>query len=347
MAKKMKALLFPAVDEYQYIETDIPEMADDQVLLQVKETGVCHGDILAFTGKHPYRIPPLVSGHEMGGIVVSVGKDVTDFKVGDRVAVEPQIGCGVCEFCRKGDYNVCADKRMIGVDGWSGTYGEYVVAYPSMCMKIPNSMSYEESALIEPFCVGVHAVSLADLHIGDTAAVLGGGTIGNMVLTALTQKELSEVFCSDLSEKKNENSLKRGATVALNPKHGNIVDEVLRQTSGSGVDAVFVTSSYPGVMDDALRICKKKGVVVLIAFLDSTIKLNTVGLIQQGERRIVGSNSYTMKDYRWVLEQYGKGTLDLKSLITKKVPFSEGGAVIKEMAHGLLPDEIKVMISME
>jgi len=136
----------------------VPAITDTQVLIKIKAAGVCHSDIMAFKGQHPYRVPPVITGHEAAGEVAAVGRAVTRVKPGDRVVIEPHIGCGTCWFCRRKEYNVCPDKRLIGVGTWMGVFAEYAMAEEPMCFRMPDGMSWEEGAAVEPFVVGLHAV---------------------------------------------------------------------------------------------------------------------------------------------------------------------------------------------
>ena len=341
----MKVLKFTKVGAYAYEELDMPSMQDDQLLIKVECAGICHSDIVSFTGMHPYRIPPVVTGHEFSGVVVKAGvKAGKGFSIGTRVAVEPHIGCGVCQYCRKGHYNICQNKRLIGVDDWSGSFSEYVVAYPSMCIKMPDSMTFDEGALLEPFCVGAHAARLTQLSEKSSVAVLGCGTIGIMTIVSLKQLGVGTIIGSDISEIKGSFATSQGATHMLNPMRMNIVDSILSITNGEGVDAVFIASSFPGVFEQAYGISKRKGRVIIIALFEKPV-VSDITPVQQGERVILGSNMYTMDDYRWAISKYETGKLDLAPLVTRRIPFLEAGEVIRELSQGKHGDEVKIMIS--
>ena len=109
----MKAIKFSAIGKAEIVDISQPPPAAKQVRVRVKSAGICHSDIMAFNGQHPYRVPPVITGHEASGVIEALGEGVTDFNVGDRVAIEPHYGCGQCEFCRQGHYQVCPDKKLI------------------------------------------------------------------------------------------------------------------------------------------------------------------------------------------------------------------------------------------
>ena len=341
----MRALKFTDVKSFEYIDVEKPRINEDQLLINVKAAGICHSDVIGYMGLHPYRIPPVITGHEFSGVITEVGKNAgSDFKVGDRVFVEPHIGCGDCYYCRQGAYNLCLNKGLIGVDEWTGCFGEFVMAYPSMCHKIPDYLSFEEAALAEPFCVGNHAVSLANLNAEGTAVVLGCGTIGMMTIASLLTHKVKRVFGSDISAAKRAKALEIGASGVINPMEQDVVREVLDATDGLGADAVFIAASFPGASEQALRMCKKKGLAVIIALFEGNIDFN-MEQIQQGERRMIGSSMYTVEDYRFVQKKLQDKELQLGSLITKSIPFGEAGSVIDAMSKGEYGDEIKIIIT--
>ncbi len=342
----MKALKFTEVNKYEYIETEKPQITADQLLINVKAAGICHSDIIGYLGQHPYRIPPVITGHEFSGIITEIGSNVTDFKVGDRVFVEPHIGCGECEYCKEGNYNICLTKELIGVGEWSGCFAEYVMAYPSMCHRVPDHMSYEDAALAEPYCVGNHAVEMADIPKSGTAVVLGCGTIGMMTIAALKTHGVAQIIGSDISKVKRERALEVGATDVCNPMEDDVVQKVLDLTEGLGAHTVFIAAGFPGAVDQAMSMSRKRGTVVMIAILANSIDFD-MEPIQQGERKLVGTSMYTDKDYIFVQKKLEDKSLQLGSLITKRITFEEAGEVIDAMSKGEYGDEIKIVISYE
>ena len=148
----MRAGYMPAVGVAEFRD-DMPEpqieKADD-VKIKIRNCGICGSEVHAIHGLHPFRIPPIVSGHEVAGDVVAVGEGVTKFKVGDRVTVEPHYGCGHCGYCDHGLYNVCPDKKVLGAGPWSGGLGEYIVTPEQTVVKLPDSLTYEDDRPAAP-----------------------------------------------------------------------------------------------------------------------------------------------------------------------------------------------------
>ena len=324
----------------------VPAITDTQVLIKIKAAGVCHSDIMAFKGQHPYRVPPVVTGHEAAGEVAAVGRAVTRVKPGDRVVIEPHIGCGTCWFCQRKEYNVCPDKRLIGVGTWMGVFAEYVMAEEPMCFRMPDGMSWEEGAAVEPFVVGLHAVRNVEIAPGGTAAVLGCGTIGMTVLLSLKLTGAGAVFATDVSAAKRQMAVRLGATEAFDPTDTDPVEAVIRRTGGLGVDVVFVNVSVPTVLQQALQMCRRRGTVVEVAVFPGETPV-PLWLVQNFERRLVGTAMYTGDDYDMALREYARGRVNLKSLISQRVALKDSPTVIRRLARGDMPDDVKTIITFD
>jgi len=340
----MKAIEFSAIGKAAIVQVSQPVPTAKQVLVAVKSAGICHSDIMAFNGQHPYRVPPVITGHEASGVIAAVGKGVTAFNVGDRVAIEPHEGCGQCEFCRKGHYNVCPDKKLIGVGAWIGVFAEYVVAGEAMCHKMPDGMSHETGAMIEPYCVGLHAARRAGIDGGDSVAVLGCGTIGMMTLISVMQVDPGKVFVTDLSATKRDLAAALGVGSAVDPTEKDPVKFVHGSTGGEGVDYVFVTAPNKTVLNQALRMCKRRGRVILIATIPGDTEITTAE-IQMHERTILGSAMYDRKDYEIAIEQWRQNRLiAFEKLVSNRITIADAPVVISEMARGDRVEDIKNII---
>lgn len=340
----MKAIEFSAIGKAGIVEIPQPVPAAKQVLVKVKSAGICHSDIMAFNGQHPYRVPPVVTGHEASGVVEAVGDGVTTFKVGDRVAIEPHQGCGQCEFCRQGYYNVCPDKKLIGVGAWVGVFAEFVVAGEPMCHQMPDGMSHESGAMIEPYCVGQHAVRIAGINRGDSLAIIGCGTIGMMTLISALQCDSGKVFVSDLSAAKGALAVSLGADSAVDLVQNDSVEFVRSATGGMGVDIVFLTAPTKALLNQALKMCKRRGRVILIATMPGDTDLTTAE-VQQHERTIMGSAMYDRKDYQTAIRQWREGRLDgFEKLVSNRLTIAEAPGVIAEMAREERGEDIKNII---
>ena len=200
-------------------ERDIPKAKDDEVLVKLEYVGICGSDLHYYeTGAIGNYVvePPFVLGHEPGGTVVEVEKNVKHLKVGDRVALEPGKTCGHCEFCKTGRYNLCPDVVFFATPPVDGVFQEYVAHEADLCFKLPDNVSTMEGALIEPLAVGFHAAMQGGARAGQSAVVLGSGCIGLVTMMALKAMGVSKVYVVDIMEKRLEKALELGADGVIN-----------------------------------------------------------------------------------------------------------------------------------
>jgi 2-desacetyl-2-hydroxyethyl bacteriochlorophyllide A dehydrogenase len=342
----MKALKFTEVRRSEIVEVARPIPKAGEVLIKVKAAGICASDVMAFRGEHPYRIPPVITGHELSGEIVESGPAVSTVKTGDRVAVEPHIGCGHCYLCRHGHYNVCLNKRLIGVGDWIGAFSEYVIAAEPMCHAIPDKMTFEEGAALEPLCVGLHAVRRAHMNVGERVAVLGCGTIGLMTLLSAKLSGPELLIATDISPFKREMARKSGADLAIDPLTQDPIEEVLKATDGIGVDTAFVAVEQESVLQQSVRMCKRMGKVVLIASFGGEVAF-VPREIQLYERALIGTGMYTRDDYRSAIRLWEKGVLNINSLINQRISLDEAPDMVSALADGKGPDAVKIIIMFE
>ncbi len=340
----MQAMKFPEAGRAEIVNVPVPAPGSGEVLVRVRAAGICASDVAAFKGTHNFRRPPVITGHELAGEIVTLGADVATCRAGDRVALEPHVGCGRCVYCRQDNYHECPEKRFVGVGEWIGAFAEYLVATESMCHPIPAHMPFEEAAMLEPFCVGLHAVRRADLQIGETVAILGVGTIGMMTLLAARCGGPGWTVVTDLSAAKRDLALRCGADTALDPSREDLVAAIRTATGGMGVDVVFVAASAPGVLDQAVRMCRRMGRLVIIAsfFTGGGVEARRV---QQREQTVLGTSMYTGTDYRLAIRLWEQGRLaQLSSLVSERIRLDEAPGMVAALADGKQPDNLKTII---
>ena len=226
-------------------DSPIPVPKDNEVLVKVEYVGICGSDLHYYEqgriGDYIVK-PPFVLGHESGGTVVAVGKDVTHLKAGDRVALEPGKTCGKCEFCKTGRYNLCPDVVFFATPPVDGVFQEYVAHEADLCFKLPDNVSTLEGALIEPLAVGFHAAKQGNAHFGQTAVVTGAGCIGLVSMMALKALGVTEVYVVDIMQKRLDKAMELGASGVVNGKEKDTVREIMALTGGRGCDLVIETS---------------------------------------------------------------------------------------------------------
>jgi len=340
----VKAAVLTAPYKIEFQDIPEPEPKPNEVKIRVVSAGICGSEVHAFKGTHPFRLPPAILGHEMAGDIVAVGADVKGFKVGDRVTVEPQINCGVCDYCRAGYPNLCANKIVLGTKPWIGAYAEYFVAPEQTLYHIPDHLSYDEAVMIEPLSVGVHAAREASLPLGSSALILGGGTIGLCTLAALRTAGVVKTIVTDAVDFNLAAARDLGATATVNVRRDDLRAAVNDLTGGRGVDAAFVTVGFSAVANQGLSAVRKRGQVVVIALFSEKWTVDEPFAIVGGERVIHGSQMYTRADVQTALDLIASGRIDAKPFITQRLPMSEVQRGF-EIVDKKLEDCIKVVLN--
>ena len=342
----MKAVKIPEIGRAELIEMEDPKAGPNEVVVKVHATGICGSDIAGFLGTHSFRVPPVITGHELAGTVTELGEGVQDLDVGDAVAIEPLYGCGECEFCESGDYNVCRDKRVLGASYWTGSFAEYVVLPPSCLYKVPPGVSMPVASLIEPFCVGIHAAERARIEPGENVAVLGSGTIGLMTLLGVLQYKPDVVICSDIREFSLDMAKSLGATHTINPRQTDFAEEVAKATNGRGIDKCLLAAPSSDVISQALEITRPRGRIVVIANFEESPRLD-FRKIHSRERELTGTTMYTRRDYLKAIELFPSLKDSLAGLITHRISMEQLPEMLDRLSKGKVKNVIKVVVEME
>lgn len=265
----MKVAVMNGIGEMGYTERPIPQAKEDEVLVKLEYVGICGSDM------HYYEMgrigdyivePPFVLGHEPGGTVVEVGKNVTHLKPGDRVALEPGKTCGRCRFCREGKYNLCPDVVFFATPPVDGVFQEYVAHPEELCFKLPENVSTLEGALIEPLAVGFHAAKQGDAHAGQTAVVFGAGCIGLVSMMALKACGVSRVYVVDVMQKRLDKALELGADGVINGKEDDVLALAKELTDGEGFDLAIETAGTEITTNQAIQAVRKGSNIVLVGY---------------------------------------------------------------------------------
>ncbi|MED4225332.1 zinc-dependent alcohol dehydrogenase [Neobacillus cucumis] len=297
-------------------------MHANQVKIQVVVTGICGSEIHAYHGTHPFRIPPVISGHEFAGVVVETGSDVLGVSVGDRVTVEPHYGCGECKICKAGNYHICKEKRVLGTQEWIGSFGEFIVVPENTIVKLPDNVSFEQGALIEPLAVGVHAVRKTGVGHNDKVAILGAGPIGLGLMIAAKNAGAAKIFITDALDYNLEIAKALGATTAINTNDEDAVERIMEETDGDGVDTVFIAVGIQSVLNDSFKIVKRGGKVSEVALFGKKPEID-ISYIQNKEIELIGSNMYVREDFEIAAEAIAANQFDTSLLISKVIPIED------------------------
>ncbi|MFC0903456.1 zinc-binding dehydrogenase [Clostridium sp. MT-14] len=304
-------------------EVDLPVIKkDDEVKIKVVVTGICGSEIHAYHGTHPFRIPPVISGHELAGVVEEVGKNVKEVSIGDRVTVEPQYGCGECRPCKEGNYNICEHKNILGTQEWPGSFGEYIVVPESTVVKLPHNVSFKQGALIEPIAVGVHAVRKSGVKLGDSVAILGAGPIGLSLLLSAKSSGATKIFITDTLKYNLDIAKKMGATHTINSSEKDAVEIIRAETKEEGVDNVFIAVGIESVLNDSIKIVRRGGKISEVAIFGKKPKIE-IPYVQNKEINITGSNMYNRYDFEIAVEAIATNIFNISPLISKVMPIEE------------------------
>lgn len=345
MEGTMKVAIMTGIGQMGFTQRPIPVPKDDEVLVKLEYVGICGSDMHYYEsgaiGDYVVK-PPFVLGHEPGGTVVEVGKNVTHLKVGDRVALEPGKTCGHCEFCRSGKYNLCPDVVFFATPPVDGVFQEYVAHEADLCFKLPDNVSTLEGALIEPLAVGFHAAIQGDAHLGQKAVVMGSGCIGLVSMMALKARGVSEVYVVDVMQKRLEKALELGATGVINAAQEDVVERVKELTKGRGTDLVIETAGTEITSRQAVHIAKKGSTIVLVGY--SRTGEITLPMSLALDKELTFKTVFRYRHiYPLAIEAVASGKVNLKGIVTHTFSLDEAPKAMDYSIHNKA-DVVKAVI---
>lgn len=304
-----------------YQEVDIPEVKPDQIKVKMKRIGICGSDIHVNHGKHPYTSYPVVQGHEVSAEVVETGKDVTNCKVGDKVTIQPQVVCGKCYPCTHGMYNDCEVLKVMGFQT-TGMASDYFVVDATKALVLPEEMSWDHGAMIEPLAVAVHAVRryAADMT-GKKAVVLGGGPIGNLVAQTAKALGAEVVLLSELSAYRLDTAKKCGIAT-VNPSEEDLLEAIIEACGEDRADVIFECIGINPTMKQAIAYARKGSHIVVVGVFGDLATVD-MAAVQDHELTLLGSAMYREEDYIKAIELVAAGKIEFEALITHRFGFRE------------------------
>lgn len=323
----MKVPVFTDLKTMVYQDKPIPELSAGEVLVQVKYCGICGSDVHGYL--NGIMVPPgTVMGHECVGLVADTAQGVTGFKSGDRVVVKPIPQCGECHWCRQGQYSLCsrAFERAIGITPDNdGAFAKYVrIKYPGeMLFKLPENVSFQAAALVEPLATCLHAVRLSRFKPGDRVVVIGAGMIGLGVLQFLKLGGAGKIISLEISSEKSTLAAQMGADVVLNPiaEGDDLTKKIYSLTDGVGADIVYECAGVPAAFQACINHVKSGGQVMLVGINDKDVAINPFTLVLK-EVEMKGVLGY-YDEYQYVLEYLSQGKIDARAFISDIIPLSE------------------------
>jgi L-iditol 2-dehydrogenase len=328
----MKALVLKDYLNLVYEEVAPPEIGERDVLVRVEACGICGSDVHGLDGSTGRRIPPLIMGHEAAGVIAETGPGVEGWKPGERVTFDSTIYCGKCWYCRRGEVNLCDDRRVLGVScgeyRQNGAFAEYVAVPAHILYRLPEAVSFEEATMVEALSIAVHGAKRAPVNPGEAALVVGAGTIGLLVIQVLKAGGCSPVIAADIDQSRLARALTGGADVAVNSGQSDLREIVARHTDRGAdvaVDAVGTTASIQA----ALSALRKGGSLTLIGNFSPQIDLALQSVV--GRELTVRGSCASSGEYPACLDLIARKVVDVAGLISAVAPLSEGASWFRRL----------------
>ncbi len=321
------AAVMTGIRKFEFQEIPMPKVGKGEVGITVKDIGICGSDMHFFNGDAMKIFPnslPFILGHEIGGYIYEVGEDVSNFAVGDKVALEPGVPCCKCEMCQSGRYNLCKDVVFLATPPYNGGMQRYI-SYPAFkTYKLPDNLSTLEGAMMEPLSVGLHAVRRGEVKLGDSIAILGGGCIGMMTLLAAKAHGAARIIVTDVANSHLDKALELGATDVINSKDSDPVEMINQLTGGIGVDVVFETAGIPATAAQTSYIVKWGGTIVMVGNILPEVSYSFRNIYRK-EAQIKGVFRYH-STYPIAIQAVSTGKINVKSIVTGVCDFMDSHA---------------------
>ena len=331
----MKALVLKEYNHFSYEDVPVPEIQPDEVLVRVKACSICGSDVHGMDGSTGRRIPPIIMGHEAAGVIEKTGSNVRDFSVGDRVTFDSTIFCGKCDYCRQGRINLCDNRKVLGVScdeyRQHGAFAEYVAVPRHILYRLPEEVSFERAAMVEPLSIALHAVNNTPISINDTVVVVGAGMIGLLVIQMLKLAGCGKIIAVDLDQDKLEMAKKFGAYAGLQPGR-DVISEIMKITDNRGADIAFEVVGIIPTFETAVSSLKKGGWLTLVGNLSPEVKLPLQKVVTR-EITLRGSCA-SSGEYGDCLDLIADGKVDIDSFISAVAPLSEGASWFERLYAG-------------
>lgn len=332
----MKAVVLRKTNDLAVLDVPMPRIAPDQALVRMTHCGICGSDVRYLRGDNPWAKQTLgekhanpgniILGHEVTGVVEEVGAECADDLVGRRVALLAFGTCGECVHCRRGDEHLCADTQHLGHGaGWGqsayyyGGMAEYVPVHSKWLVPLPESVSNEAGAVLDPLGVAVHGVKAADVREDDILLVVGGGAVGALAIQVARSRGAASVVLVDVSDSVLSVAERMGADYAMNPAREDVASAVMGLSSGHGAGAILDTVGAP--LKTYLPLLARGGKYVTMTVTDEPQDFSTVLLA--GERSIASSCNFRYPDYWEALLLLERGEVDPSPIITHAFPLSD------------------------
>lgn len=305
----------------EFREIERPQPGPEEVLIAIRRIGVCGSDIHVYHGMHPYTSYPIVQGHEVSGVVAGIGAKVQDFKEGDRVVFMPQVTCGKCYPCRHGMYHICDQLKVMGFQT-NGAGQEFFAVAAQNVLKLPQSITLDQAAMIEPVAVAMHALGRYGKVRDKKVIVEGAGTIGNLVAQGARALGAEKVLITDISEYKLEKARQCGIELAVNPQRVELGAAVLEYFGPDKADVILECVGVQDTISQAIANARKGSTIVVVGVFGKKPEVD-LGLVQDRELNLIGTLMYQKRDYETAIKLVEGSKLRLDPLVTHRFAFRD------------------------
>ena len=310
----MLQVKMPEAFKVDYLELPVPEIGDEDVLIQMKRVGVCGSDIQVYHGKHKYMKFPVVQGHEGAGVIARVGAKVRGLAVGDRVTIQPQVVCGECAPCRSGHYNVCKNLKVYGVHT-GGMFAEYFPVPAAKVLLLPAAMSFDEGALVEPTAVATGAIRRCGDIRGLNIIVLGAGAIGNLVAQVAVASGAKKVVITDVNRNRLAIAAQCGIHACVNTSERKLKDVIVEQFGDDEADIIIDCAGVKAVFTEIVAAARCSSKIVVVANYKEPVEVE-LPLFQRREVDLLGIMMYVREDFDRAIELMATKAINTTPLIS-------------------------------
>lgn len=327
MAQKNRinqAFFLTELEKLEQREIPVPEIKADEILVKMEAVGICGSDLHYYShGKIGDFVVdfPFILGHECAGTIVETGAEVKNLAVGDRVALEPGVPCGQCEFCMSGKYNLCPDVKFFATPPYHGCLQNYVSHKASFAFKLPDHVSSTEGALAEPLAIGINAVQTGEVKLGDTVVIFGAGCIGLVSLLSAKASGATDVIVIDVVDKRLDVANSMGATT-INAARENVIDRVNELTRNKGARVVIDCAGNNITLAQTVQVAKAGGTIVWVGMATDEINGLQLGPISAKELTIKSIFRYRNL-YPTTIAAIADGKIDISGIISNKYKFED------------------------
>ncbi len=325
--RTMKEAVFEGIEKIVVREVPVPECEPDGMLVKVETCCICGGDIRNFHTGLRYGVEKQIMGHEIAGVVAEVGSNVTRFKVGDRVAIAPDVSCGECYYCKRGLVNLCVNHKMLGTN-WPGGFAQYIYLPPVVMSRgfvehIPDHLSFDEAAMAEPAASVIACQENNNVSLGDTVVIIGDGPIGCLHIEVARARGASKIIMVGLTRLHSVGQF--NPDYIINSATQDPVSEVLKITEGLGADIVICAAPVTEIQEQAVEMVRKRGKVVLFGGVNKNKPMTTLNsnLIHYNEITVVGSFSYPATGLAKAVKLISEGRISARKYVTRTVKLDE------------------------